>query len=214
MDYLKIHNWDKWQSYRKDRGQPPWIKIHRRVMRNPEWVLLSDAERGQLVAMWLLAADHDGVIPASPEIIQKLCYMTKLPDLSKFSKLGFISSNGCQDGVNLASTGSQHVTPKAEAEKIREEKNRSTIPSNSVGEFKNIKLSSEEFQKLNTQFGEQETQERIERLSEYIASKGKKYKSHYATILSWARKDTDGHQKTRSAVDEGLDRFLAKEDNE
>ena len=29
----------------------------------------------------------------------------------------------------------------------------------------------------------------IERLSEYLASKGKKYKSHYATILSWSRKD-------------------------
>ena len=58
-------NWDKWQTYRKDRGQPPWIKIHRRLMRNPEWVSLTDAERGQLVSMWLLAADHDGVKLAS-----------------------------------------------------------------------------------------------------------------------------------------------------
>ena len=31
--------------------------------------------------------------------------------------------------------------------------------------------------------------ERIERLSEYIASTGKSYKSHLATIRSWARKD-------------------------
>ena len=30
---------------------------------------------------------------------------------------------------------------------------------------------------------------RIERLSEYIASTGKKYKNHLATIRNWARND-------------------------
>lgn len=59
-------------------------------MRNVEWVSLSDAERGQLVAMWLLAADRDGVIPASPEMIQKLCFMTEMPNIKKFTELGFI----------------------------------------------------------------------------------------------------------------------------
>ena len=101
MEYLKIRNWDKWQTYRKDRGQPPWIKIHRQLMRNVEWVSLTDAERGQLVAIWLLGADHDGVIPASPELIQKLCYMTKPPDLNKFTDLGFIENGWRQHGVKL-----------------------------------------------------------------------------------------------------------------
>jgi hypothetical protein len=31
--------------------------------------------------------------------------------------------------------------------------------------------------------------QRIEALSEYMKSKGKTYKDHYATILSWARKE-------------------------
>ena len=93
MEYLKIRNWEKWQSYRSDRSQPPWIKIHRCVMRNPEWVSLSDAERGQLVAIWLLAADHEGVVPASSELIQKLCFMTEEPNLNKFAELGFIDVN-------------------------------------------------------------------------------------------------------------------------
>lgn len=116
VEYLKINDWEKWQSYRKDRGQPPWIKIHRRVMRNPKWVSLTDAERGQLVAMWLLAADHDGVILASPEMIQKLCYMSKPPDLNKFTDLGFIENGWRQHDVNLASDGRQHDSPKAETE--------------------------------------------------------------------------------------------------
>lgn len=26
---LHVHDWDEHQSYRRDRGQPPWIKVHR-----------------------------------------------------------------------------------------------------------------------------------------------------------------------------------------
>ena len=38
-------------------------------------------------------------------------------------------------------------------------------------------------------------EERIERLSSYVASTGKSYKSHYATIRNWARKDKPKQQK-------------------
>ena len=110
MEYLKMKNWDKWQTYRADRGQPPWIKIHRRLMRDPEWVSLSDAERGQLVGMWLLAADRDGDIPASASLIQKLSFMESEPNINKFIELGFI----CQNGVNVASERCQVDQPKAE----------------------------------------------------------------------------------------------------
>ena len=57
------------------------------------------------------------------------------------------------------------------------------------GEFKNVILTEDEYQKLIKKFGEQGTSIRIENLSEGIASKGYKYKSHYATILSWERKN-------------------------
>ena len=112
MEYLKIKNWSKWQTYRSDRGQPPWIKLHRCLMRNPEWVALSDAERGQLVGIWLLAADHDGAIPASTDLIQKLCYLETKPNINKFIELGFI----CQNGVDVASRRRQDDQPKAETE--------------------------------------------------------------------------------------------------
>ena len=49
-------------------------------------------------------------------------------------------------------------------------------------------LSADELQKLKSKLGA-ETESYIERLSSYIASSGKKYKSHYATILSWTQKD-------------------------
>ena len=63
------------------------------------------------------------------------------------------------------------------------------------GMYKNVLLSDEEYQKLIEEFPHDYT-ERIERLSEYIASTGKKYKSHLATIRSWARKDTGAKPKS------------------
>ena len=57
------------------------------------------------------------------------------------------------------------------------------------GLYKNVLFTDKEYQTLQDEFPHDYT-ERIERLSEYIASTGKKYKSHLATIRSWARKDT------------------------
>jgi hypothetical protein len=88
----KIKDWERWQSYRKGRGQPPWIKLHRCLMRNPEWVSLTDAERGQLVSMWLLGADKHGELPDQTSI-KKLCFMSSSFNINKFIDLGFLVAN-------------------------------------------------------------------------------------------------------------------------
>ena len=46
------------------------------------------------------------------------------------------------------------------------------------------------YKKLVEKFGEAGAKERIEHLSGAIASKGYRYKNHYATILTWERMDT------------------------
>ena len=56
------------------------------------------------------------------------------------------------------------------------------------GLYNNVLLSDTDMEKLKTEFPDWE--QRIERLSEYIASTGKSYKNHLATIRAWARKDT------------------------
>ena len=69
-----------------------------------------------------------------------------------------------------------------------------------MGEFKNVHLTEEELEKLKEQFP-YDWQERIERLSQYMASKGKRYKSHYATILTWARKEEKPQQEKAGRLD-------------
>jgi len=57
------------------------------------------------------------------------------------------------------------------------------------GEYKNVLLTDEELEKLKAEYPD--CMDRIERLSSYVASTGKSYKSHYATIRNWARKDAE-----------------------
>ena len=61
------------------------------------------------------------------------------------------------------------------------------------GEFNNVLLTDEELEKLKKEFSD--WNERIDKLSIYIGSSGKSYKSHYLTILSWARKEKKGTDK-------------------
>ena len=64
------------------------------------------------------------------------------------------------------------------------------------GAYENVLFTDEEFQKLTEEFPA-DWSGRIERLSEYIASTGKRYKNHLATIRSWARKDTEKKPASR-----------------
>lgn len=64
------------------------------------------------------------------------------------------------------------------------------------GEYNNVLLSDEDFEKLKSEFPS-DYEEKIERLSSYMASTGKSYKNHLATIRNWARKD---RSKTESNV--------------
>lgn len=61
------------------------------------------------------------------------------------------------------------------------------------GEFENVLLTDEEIEKLKAEY--QDWQQKIDNLSLYIGSTGKSYKSHYLTILKWARKDADQPKK-------------------
>jgi hypothetical protein len=97
----------------------------------------------------------------------------------------------------LLSTGNANaLLPQyvGNASKVKESKEskvkkvKDITPKNSYGEFKNVYLSEDEYQKLTVKFNSH-LPEMIEQLSIGIESKGYKYKSHYATILSWARKD-------------------------
>ena len=75
------------------------------------------------------------------------------------------------------------------------------------GEYKNVLLTDEELDKLKAEYPDYS--ERIENLSNYLASTGKTYKSHYATIRNWARKDKPKGNKVAADLNASYD-MMAK----
>lgn len=124
MNYLKIKDWDEHQSYRKDRGTPPWIKVHRSLMSNPKWAMLSDSEKGQIVSIWIIAADNDGRFPDDANMLRKMCQLDTAPDLQKFKDLGLMEADGCQHDAKVTPPRQQHDVPETETETETERKRR------------------------------------------------------------------------------------------
>lgn len=82
-------------------------------------------------------------------------------------------------------------------------------PRHKYGEYQNVLLSDSDIEKLKTEFPT-DWEERIERLSYYMESKGKSYKNHLATIRNWARRDRSGNKagvsrETSSGFDKKVD---------
>lgn len=80
-------------------------------------------------------------------------------------------------------------------------------PRHKYGEYENVLLSDTDLEKLKKEFPT-DWEERIERLSSYMASTGKSYKNHLATIRNWARRDRSSKKvsrETSSGFDKKID---------
>ena len=74
---------------------------------------------------------------------------------------------------------------------VSESVSDSPAPSPTLyGRYHNVALTREEYSALRQEFP-LDYDRRLERLSEYIASSGKKYRSALATIRAWAKKDRE-----------------------
>ncbi len=116
MKYLKVRNWDAWQTYRKDRGTPPWIKLYRNILTNPEWAQLTDADKGLLLSIWVEAADKKGRFSNNAKYLQKHCQLDEPPNLDKLMALGFVEPVGRHSGNQTTTKRQPDDTPETETE--------------------------------------------------------------------------------------------------
>ena len=79
---------------------------------------------------------------------------------------------------------------KVSIDKGRVEQGNQTTPFSFYGEYKNISLTDEEYQKLKDKLKEY-TDTMINKLSRYIESRGTNYKNHYVTLLNWYEQDKE-----------------------
>lgn len=67
-----------------------------------------------------------------------------------------------------------------------------------------ILMTEDQYQNLLSALGRKNTEVYIQKVNDYVMSKGVKYKSHYHTVLAWARKDgiTINDEKTKERTHE------------
>ena len=116
---LQPKNWAHFQHY-KDRC-PPWIKLHRDLLNNRDFMRLPLASKALAPMLWLLASESkDGQFDGSlDELVFRLHITSKEYEegLKPLLDKGFFISDG-----NMLATSLQHATPETEREAEAETK--------------------------------------------------------------------------------------------
>jgi len=92
MEYLRVKKWENYQHY-KNRN-PPWIKLHVKILNDRKFSQLSCTNKGLLVQLWVLASENNGQIPADlSEIRFRLRDKNiQIEDLNLLIQQGFLVS--------------------------------------------------------------------------------------------------------------------------
>lgn len=189
-----------------------------------KWALDKDIknELGLLLIISSLCAEK-GYCYASNNYLAKIFDITEVSISSKISKLekkGYISVEYQKRGCEIISREIRLKNILIDDLKIFNSTVKKNFKDNNIsinninnnkyniyGEFKNVKLTDEEYEKIKNN----NLLSYIEKLSSYMASKGKRYKSHYATILNWSRKENKVEKDIPNWFDKELN---VEEDND
>ena len=106
-------------------------------------------------------------------------------DYPRFENPNLVNSNlGNEPQLSTKESSTNRPTTKQSKRETRHK----------YGEYSNVLLTDSDMEKLQEEFPT-DWEERIERLSAYMASTGKTYKNHLATIRNWARRDSESQSK-------------------
>lgn len=188
-----------------------WIKLHRKLLENPimkkplwAWlwvVLLLKAnhketkmiwnnniiivKEGQFITGRKELSKTSGIPESTIENILKYLENSSQIRQQKTTKYRLITIVNWKD---YQKPDNKPTTSRQQADTNKNDNNEKNDKKNIYGEFKNVKLSDEEIIKLSDRYGKSEIKTLIEEMSNYMASKGKRYSNHYATLLNWAKR--------------------------
>lgn len=192
-----------------------WVKLHRKMVK---WEWFKTPHMYHLFSYLLLTANREKKIWHGVEIlrgqlvtgrkelsqntgISQQSIRTCLKRLKSTSELTVKSTNKysiitiCNyETYQITKTANQPANQPAKTPITNHKQEVKEIKNKGIGTFENVFLSEKELKKLKEKFNSQ-CEEKINTLSEGIASKGYKYKSHYATILAWDRKEKKNQPK-------------------
>ena len=150
----------------------------------------------QTICKYALYGEEREQLPA--EIQGRFVIMKPTIDSSLKRRKASVS-NGSMGGAPIGNQNARKqpknnlTTTTADTTTTAENETDTADTAHAHGRFSNVFLTDSELLELRREFPQ--WQKTIERLSEYIASTGKTYQNHYATLCKWAREDAEKAQK-------------------
>ncbi len=84
---LTVKNWNEFQHYKQ--RNPPWIKLHRAILDDYQFLALPDVNKGHLMLLWLFASQNNGVVPYDIPFLERKLFINGL-DLDRLIEAGFL----------------------------------------------------------------------------------------------------------------------------
>jgi hypothetical protein len=154
------------------------------------------------------------------QLLEKFGYIKRVTRFSSFKKerkiyVVDIFSNNFYEGQKVALAKGKNLPNKESLSSFRDkDKERGGGPpphtpppptSSSTlyfGEFKKIKLTQTQYDKLKDRFGEVKLKQHIERMDCYLKAHGKAYKDYYAALLNWDAKENNRPQESKKKINQ------------
>lgn len=115
---VRIKGWAKFQHF-KDR-RPPWIKLYRDILEDPDWHELDGDSAKVLVALWLIASedeDQEGKLPDA----RRLAFRLRISESKANQALTKLSHWLEHDDISVISNGYQVDAPERAGEETETE---------------------------------------------------------------------------------------------
>ena len=115
---LRIKNWKKFQHF-KDRT-PPWVKLYRDILEDPDWHELDGDCAKTMVMLWLIASEdehHNGTLPDT----RKLAFRLRISENKLNQQLTKLSNWLEQDDITVISGRYQVDAPERAPEETETE---------------------------------------------------------------------------------------------
>jgi hypothetical protein len=130
---IRIKDWGKFQHF-KDRT-PPWVKLYRDILDDPDWHELDGTSAKVLTMLWLIASEDDTHTGALPDI-RKLAFRLRIEESKLNQILSKLSHWLIHDDIEAITERYQHDAPETETETEKETKKKATVvaPPDGVSE--------------------------------------------------------------------------------
>jgi hypothetical protein len=110
---IMIKDWNKFQHF-KDRT-PPWVKLYRDILDDPDWHCLDGDSAKTLVMLWLIASEdetHEGKLPDS----RRLAFRLRITEHELKQVLNKLNHWLISDDIAAISPGYRRDAPETETE--------------------------------------------------------------------------------------------------